>query len=328
MPANLPPQYFEAEKRFREARTTSDKLKCLEEMLTIMPKHKGTDKLRADLRRRISKLKDMGQARKGPGRRPPVYFLEKEGAGQVALLGLPNTGKSSLLAALTNAQPVIADYPFTTRIPLAGMMTYENVQIQLIDTPPVSPDYLEPWYPDLLRRADAWLLVVSLAECEVLDQVEQAEAILAPYKLGLKGYAEAPQDPDLRLKPTLVALNKGDLPLDPEEVALAQEILQDRFVTLVVSAKDRQGLAELKSAVFAILQLVRVYTRAPGRAANFDAPFVVPVNTTVQELASRIHKDFTQKFKYARVWGRETFEGQRVQRDYILHDGDIVELHF
>ena len=176
MPANLPPQYFEAEKRYREARTTRDKLKCLEEMLTIMPKHKGTDKLRADLRRRISKLKDMGQARKGPGRRPPVYFLEKEGAGQVALLGLPNTGKSSLLAALTNAQPVIADYPFTTRIPLAGMMTYENVQIQLIDTPPVSPDYLEPWYPDLLRRADAWLLVVSLAEGEVLDQVEQAEA--------------------------------------------------------------------------------------------------------------------------------------------------------
>ncbi|MFP3869155.1 MAG: GTPase [Desulfobacteraceae bacterium] len=328
MPANLPPQYFEAEKRYREAKSSSDKLKCLEEMLTIMPKHKGTDKLRADLRRRISKLKDMGQARKGPGRRPPVYLLDKEGAGQVALIGPPNTGKSSLLAALTNAQPVIADYPFSTRIPLAGMMIYENVQIQLIDTPPLSQDYLESWYPDLLRRADAWLLVTSPAEGDVLDQVEQAEAILAPYKLGLQGNSEELNpNPELRRKPTLVALNQADLALDPEEVALAQEILQERFVTLVVSAKDRRGLAELKAAVFATLQLVRVYTRAPGRAANFDAPFVVPVNTTVQELASRIHKDFTQSFKYARVWGEKTFEGQRVQRDYILHDGDIVELH-
>ena len=327
MPANLPPQYFEAEKRYREARTTRDKLKCLEEMLTIMPKHKGTDKLRADLRRRISKLKDMGQARKGPGRRTPVYLLEKEGAGQIALIGPPNTGKSSLIAALTNAQPLIADYPFSTRIPLAGMMTYENVQIQLIDTPPLSSDFLEPWYPDLLRRADAWVLVVSLADDEVLDQIEQAEAILAPFKLGLQGKAADSHNAELRGRPTMVVLNKVDQALDQEEVALAQEIIQERFVILAVSARARQGLSELKAAIFNILNLVRVYTRAPGRAVNFEAPFVLPVNTTVQELASRIHKEFAQKFKYARVWGRETFEGQRVQRDYVLNDGDIVELH-
>lgn len=327
MPANLPPQYFEAEKRLREAKTTSDKIRCLEDMLTIMPKHKGTDKLRADLRRRIAKLKDLGQARKGPGRRPPVYFIEREGAGQVALIGPPNTGKSSLLAALTNAQPLIADYPFSTRVPLAGMMRYENVQIQLIDTPPLSPDYLEPWYPDVLRRADAWLFVASLAE-DALEQLAQAEATLASYKLGLTRAAEAqPQKSGVTGKPTLVALNKVELALDGEEVALIEELLRERFVTLAVSVQARRGLTELKAAIFRMLNLVRVYTRAPGKAANFAAPFVLPANTTVEELASRIHKDFLGRLKYARVWGEETFEGQRVQRDYILHDGDIVELH-
>lgn len=326
MPANLPPQYFEAEKRYRGAKTTSEKLKCLEEMLTIMPKHKGTDKLRADLRRRIAKLKDLGQARKGPGRRPPVYLVDKEGAGQVALIGLPNTGKSSLLDVLTNAQPQIADYPFTTRVPLAGMMRYENVQIQLIDTPPLSPDYLEPWYPDLLRRADAWLLVLSLTD-DPLHQLEQMEAILAPYKLGLDGGLGSPSISEMRVKPSLVALNKADLAPDPEELTLYSEILRDRLVTLAVSARNRQGLAELKAAIFRALKLVRVYTRAPGKSANFEAPFVIPVNTTVEELAARIHKDFTKKYRYARIWGQETFEGQRVQRDYILHDGDVVELH-
>jgi ribosome-interacting GTPase 1 len=164
MPANLPPKYFEVEKRYREARSVSEKLKYLEEMLAVMPKHKGTDKLKADLRRRLAQLKDMGVSRKGPGRRTPIYLVDREGVGQVALLGPPNTGKSSLLAALTKAQPVIADYPYTTRTPLAGMMRFENVQVQLVDTPPLGEDYLEPWFPDLLRRADAFALVLAPPE--------------------------------------------------------------------------------------------------------------------------------------------------------------------
>lgn len=325
MPANLPPQYFEVEKRYREARSVSEKLRYLEEMLAIMPKHKGTDKLRADLRRRISQLKDLGTARKGPGRRTPVYLVPREGVGQVALIGPPNTGKSSLLAALTKAQPQIADYPFTTRTPLAGMMRFENVQVQLLDTPPLAADYLEPWFPDLLRRADAWALVLAPPE-DPLTQLETVKAILAQHQLTPREAGTSPPAGFIT-KDTLVILHKCDLLPDPEELALYLEVLQEHLPAYAVSAQERQGLERLRAAFFQVLKLVRIYTRAPGKAANFNSPFVVPTATTILELADRIHHDLAKNFKFARVWGRDTFEGQRVQRDYLLQEGDIVELH-
>lgn len=326
MPANLPPQYFEVEKRYREARSVSEKLKCLEEMLAIMPKHKGTDKLRADLRRRIAQLKELGSSRKGPGRRAPVYLIEREGVGQIALLGPPNTGKSSLLAALTNAQPVIAEYPYSTRIPQAGMMRYENVQIQLVDLPPLGEEYLEPWFPDLLRRADAFAVVVAPPE-DPGRQLAAVQDTLAQYQLALRKRDGAPAPGGSLSRPTLVILNKIDLLSDPEELDLYLEVLGEDFPVRPVSAKTGQGLAELRPALFEVLNVIRVYTRPPGKSANFNAPFVLPAQTTVLELAHRIHHDLGKNFKYARVWGKDTFEGQRVQRDYLLREGDIVEIH-
>lgn len=320
MPANLPPAYFEAEKRYREARSVSDKIRCLEEMLAIMPKHKGTDKLRADLRRRLSQLREMGSARHGPGRRAPVYLIDKEGVGQVALIGPPNTGKSSLLAALTKAQPLIAPYPFTTRTPLAGMMRFENVQVQLVDTPPLGGDFLEPWFPDLLRRADAWAIVLA-PPADPVAELDKLAAILAGYQLAFTPAA------GLTRRPALIILNQADLFDDPEEEALYLDVLRERLPTYPVSAETRRGLPELKPALFGILGLIRVYTRAPGKAANYNAPFVLPRNTTVLELAGRIHHDLARQFKFARVWGQETFPGQRVQRDYVLQEGDVVEIH-
>ncbi len=326
MPANLPPQYFEVEKRYREARSVSEKLKHLEEMLAIMPKHKGTDKLKADLRRRIAQLKDMGATRKGPGRRAPLYLVEREGVGQVVLLGPPNTGKSSLVAALTKAQPVIADYPYTTRIPLTGMMRFENVQVQLVDCPPLGEEYLEPWYPDLLRRADAFALILAPPE-DPAAQLEVLEATLARFHLALQGKNNAPPPAGLAARRALIVLNKVDLIPDPEEQELYLEVLGERFPVRAASALTGQGLAELRAALFEFLELVRVYTRAPGKAANFKSPFVVPARTTLYELADRIHKDLGKSFRFARVWGTGTFEGQRVQRDYLLQEGDIVEIH-
>ncbi len=326
MPANLPPQYFEVEKRYREARSASEKLRYLEEMLAIMPKHKGTDKLRADLRKRISQLKGLGKAGKGPGRRAPIYLVEREGVGQIALIGPPNTGKSSLLAALTKAQPQIADYPYTTRIPLVGMMRFENVQVQLLDNPALGNDYLEPWFPDLLRRADAWALVLAPPD-DPLAQCQALKTILSAYQLAPREQVDSALPPNLTRKPALAILNKADLLPDPEELDLYLKILTPHFPTLAVSALQGQGLQALRAALFKILNLVRVYTRAPGKPANFNSPFVVPARTTIQELASRIHYDIARNFKFARVWGQNTFEGQRVQRDYPLHEGDIVELH-
>ncbi len=323
MPANLPPPYFEAEKRYREAKSVSEKIRCLEEMMAIMPKHKGTDKLRADLRRRMAQLREMGAARHGPGRRAPIYLVEREGVGQIALLGPPNTGKSSLLAALTKAQPQIAPYPYTTRTPLAGMMKYENVQVQLVDTPPLGEASLEPWFPDLLRRADAWALILA-PPADPLEQLDALAAILAGYQLAFAPAAAAAKG---TVRPALAVLHKADLLPDPEELALYLELVRERLPAYPASAQTRQGLGELKAALFQILGLVRVYTRAPGKAANFNSPFVVPRHTTVQELASRIHHDLGRSFKFARVWGKETFDGQRVQRDYLLNEGDIVEIH-
>lgn len=326
MPANLPPQYFEVEKRYREARSVSEKLKYLEEMLAIMPKHKGTDKLKADLRRRVAQLKDMGASRKGPGRRTPTYLVEREGVGQVALIGPPNTGKSSLLAALTKAQPLIADYPYTTRTPLAGMMRYENVQVQLVDCPPLGEDYLEPWFPDLLRRADAFAVILA-PPADPDAQLGALEAILAQYQLALQGRNRPPAPTGFALRRALVVLHKADLLPNPEDLELYLEVLGEPFQVSVASAHTGRGLPELRATLFALLNLVRVYTRVPGKAANFKSPFVLPAQSTLQELADRIHHDLGRNFKFARVWGKDTFEGQRVQRDYLLREGDIVEIH-
>jgi hypothetical protein len=324
MPANLPPPYFEAEKRYREAKSVSDKIRCLEEMLAIMPKHKGTDKLRADLRRRLAQLKEMGSGRHGPGRRAPAYLVEREGVGQIVLLGPPNTGKSSLLAALTKAQPQIAPYPYTTRLPLAGMMKYENVQVQLVDTPPVGGDSWEPWLPDLLRRADAWALILAPPG----DPLEQLDALVVTLGGCHLTFSPPPDDAArLTARPALAVLHQADLLPDPEELNLYLELLRERLPAYPASAHTRQGLSELKACLFQILGLVRVYTRVPGKAANFNSPFVIPRRTTVQELATRIHHDLGRSFKFARVWGKETFDGQRVQRDYLLNEGDIVEIH-
>ena len=137
MPANLPPQYFAAEKRFRAAKTIPEKIEALEAMLAIMPKHKGTDKLRADLRGRMAKLSAEAERARATSRKGTSHYIRKEGAGQAVLVGLPNVGKSQLVAALTEATPEIGEYPFTTRSAIIGMMPFENVQIQLIDLPPL-----------------------------------------------------------------------------------------------------------------------------------------------------------------------------------------------
>src|SRR5437762_1488373 len=116
MPANLTPQYMDAERRFKEAQSVTDKIAALEEMMATIPKHKGTEKLQADLKKKMSAFrKESEQAKKG-GRRES-FVVEREGARQLALAGCPNSGKSQLLRALTHATPEVAEYPYTTRMP-------------------------------------------------------------------------------------------------------------------------------------------------------------------------------------------------------------------
>lgn len=326
MPTNLPPEYYDIEAQFRAATTAEEKVPLLEEMLSVIPKHKGTDHLRADLRRRLSKLKEEAQARKGGGKHTSAFYVEREGAGQVVLAGAVNVGKSALLAALSNATPEVADYPFTTWTPIPGMMPVDNVQIQLVDAPPLSRLHIEPEQFNLYVRADLILVVVDLQD-DPLQQLEDTVAILAEHRVVPAHLAHRYADLLRTLpKPFLVVVNKcDDQSLDGDFAALC-ELLQDDWSLVPVSAASGRNLEQLKQTVFEWLDIIRVYAKPPGREPDFTAPYVLSQGSTVEDFAGQVHKDFTENLKSARVWGEGVFDGQLVARDHVLHDGDVVEL--
>jgi ribosome-interacting GTPase 1 len=326
MPANLPPEYFETERRYRAAQSTAERIACLEELISTIPKHKGTDKLRAGYRRRLSKLKSSAQARKKVSKRDSAYRIDREGAGQVVVVGPTNVGKSALVAALTNATPDVVDSPFTTWQPTPGMMPVENVQIQLIDTPPLNRDYMEPELLDLIRRSDLMLLVVDL-QTDPVGQLEDTIALLEEHHIVPShlrdGYAE--QAPPTFV-PLLVLVNKYDGESADEDFEIFRRLLEGDWPLLPVSATTGRNLERLKRVVFDRLGIIRVYAKPPGRKPDLSAPFVLEIGSTVEEFARGVHQDFFEQLKSARVWGSAAFDGQMVGRDHVLDDGDVVEL--
>ena len=325
MPANLPPQYFEAEQRFRQAKTPEDKIEALEEMLAIMPKHKGTDKLKAMLRERISKLKDQAQ-KKGVARQKTAYDIEKEGPAQTVIIGPPNTGKSSLVKLITNASPEVADFPHTTHKPTPGMAQYENIQFQLIDTPPLTKDYTEPALADLIRRADIVVILLDLS-ADPMQQLEETLHILHSFRI----YSEACTIPkDLRkpprIKKMLVVVNKMDRKEDKETLDIFSELSGIKLPCIGISTRTGQNVTVFLNKLYELSGIIRVYTKPPGKEADRKSPFLVPSGSTLADLAGKVHNDFVSKLKYARAWGKSVRDGQMVQRDYVLQDGDVVEL--
>ncbi len=326
MPTNLPPEYFDAEKRYRSGKTPADKLACLEEMLSIVPKHKGTDKLRADLRRRVSKLKSAAQAKKSLGRHESAYHINKEGAGQVVIVGATNVGKSALVASATNATPEVADFPHTTWKPTPGMMPVENIQIQLIDTPPLSTEWVEPQMMDLIRRCDLVLLMVDL-QTDPLQQLEDSIALLESHRIVPLRLKDRYRDRrGISPVPFLILANKNDGPQTDENLEIFRELLADNWPLVSASVKTNRNMEQLKLTLVERLNIIRVYTKSPGKKPDLTAPFVLKKGSTMADFAGKVHQDFTRKLKSAKVWGPAVFDGQMVQRDYVLHDGDIVEL--
>ena len=326
MPTNLPPEYFEAEKRYREARSPADKIARLEELLGTVPKHKGTDKLRADMRRRLSKLREAAQTRKQVSKRESAFHIDREGAAQVVVVGPTNVGKSALVGALTNATVEVAESPYTTWQPAPGMMPLEDIQIQLIDTPPLSRDFVEPQLLDLIRRADLILLVVDL-QTDPLQQLEDTISLLRENRivpLRLKHVSH--EERGVTFKPVLVLVNKNDDDTWDEDVEIFRELLEDEWPMLPVSASTGRNLERLKQVLFKRLEIIRVYAKPPGREPDLSAPFVLKKGSTVEDLAGKIHKDFLDELKAARVWGSAVHDGQMVGRDHVLADGDVVEL--
>jgi ribosome-interacting GTPase 1 len=326
MPTNLPPDAQEAERRYRAAIDPDEKLVCLEEYISLIPKHKGTDHLRADLRRKLSKLKEASQVRKKAARQTSPYYIDQEGAGQVVVVGPTNVGKSSLLVRLTNATPEVSEAPYTTWGPAPGMMNVGNVQIQLIDTPPLNPDYVEPEMMSLMRRADMILLMVDL-HSDPLHQLEQSVALLEEQRIiPAHRWERYPDSPRLSFVPLLVLVNKHDDVDAAEDYEIFCALLEEEWPCLPISTITGYNLEPMKWKVFDQLGIVRIYSKVPGREPDRTSPFVMEKGGTVEDFARKIHQDFYHNLKSARVWGSGVHDGQLVGRDHVLHDQDVVEL--
>lgn len=329
MPANLSQPYLEAEQRYRRASTLEEKTTALEEMIALLPKHKGTEKIFADLKSKLAKLRKGADKKTGPARHASEYVIEREGAGQIMLLGAPNSGKSALVASVTNAPVEVTDYPFATRKPVPGAMRFEDVRIQLVDAPSISPEFLDPFLLPIVRTTDAALLCVDLGSPDCLDQPDWVIRPMqaARIDLGKGQVSTTPRNQSPKFLPTLVVATKADAPGADEALELLEEALENRFPILPVSIKRPETLSALARRCFDLFGIVRVYSKIPGKDPDLSAPFLLPEGATLLDFAQKVHKDFLHRLGYARVWGVGKYDGQRVARDYRVQDRDVVELH-
>ena len=316
MPANLTPQYMEAEKRFKQAESVPDRIAALEEMMATIPRHKGTEKLQAELKKKMSTLRKEAEVGK-KGAKRESFAVDREGARQLVLTGAPNSGKSQLLRVLTHATPEVAEYPYTTRTPIPGMLLFENVRLQLIDLPPISPEYTESWVPQIIRNADAVLWVLDLSDDDILEKLEETRRFLAE--------AHA----DLTNRKVLMVGNKSDAPESAERAGIVREVYGTAFPMTTISASTASSveIEEFKRLVYDFLDVVRVYTKAPGKKPDFTDPYVVARGSTVLDVAEKVHRDFGENLKYARIWGEGKVDGIMVPRDFVISEGDVLELH-
>lgn len=325
MPANLTPEYEKAEQRYRQAASDEERVAALQDMLATIPKHKGTEKMQADLKRRLSQLRKAGQ-KSLPSKGPDPFHIPKSGAGQVALVGPPNTGKSSLLAATTNAEAKVAEYAFTTVVPQPGMWTQDDVQIELVDTPPLTAEHVPTGLMGTVRNADVVCVVVEAGDA-ALDQTEMVLGVLRERAVTLRTVPRSGLNTvEASARPGLILLNKADSG-EPGAAAALRELYGGGLDVLSVSAQTKQGLDAWFRRLWELLAKVRVYSKEPGKPAQMQKPFVLPAGSTVADLARQIHRDLPDTMKFVRLWGHSRFEGQPVHRTEVLRDRDIVEIH-
>ncbi len=331
MPANLTPQYLEAEERFKRATSDDEKLACLEEMMRIIPKHKGTEKMRKDMKTRMAKLRQKLEGPKkssGAAKAAAIDHVEKHGAAQIIVLGPPNCGKSSFLNAVTAAEPEIADYPYTTRKPMPGMMNHETVQFEIVDLPPIAPDFYENWMTNIIRNGDVLILMADIAADDMLEGIDAVISKLDELKMILIK-KEIPEEylGSQFCKKTVLVANKCDVDDAADNIEILRELYSDRFTIIPVSCTVGTSLDRLKDHIFDILQIMRVYTKTPGRDVDYKDPVVLSIGSTVEDAALAIHKDFAHKLQFAKLWGEGKFDGQRVTSKFVLSDKDVVEFH-
>lgn len=329
MAANLTPQYLEAEADYKKAQSAEERLACLKKMYQLVPKHKASEKLQADLKTKISDAKEeVEKERKNPKKVGVSYKIPRQGAGQYLIVGAPNAGKSRLLTRLTRATPEVAAFPFTTREPVPGMMDWEDARVQLIDTPPITPDFMESYVSSMVRSGDAAILMVDLADDDGPFAAEAVMAKLAETKTMLVGQPPKEiEDPRIHYCRTLLVANKLDADGATDRLDIVRELFGERFPIHAISAEHGTNLEELRTAIYQFLHVIRVYTKLPGKPPDLTSPYTCPVGSTLLEMSACVHRDFADNLKHARIWGTGVFDGQTVKRDHVLHDKDVVELH-
>ena len=338
MPTNVTAEYKKAEAAFRQAREPRERLDCLREMLRTIPKHKGTEHLQADIKSRIKQLsEELSGPKKGGRRSGPSHVVRPAGAAQLCLIGPPNAGKSSLHSRLTGSRTEVGPYPFTTQLPVPGMLGFEDIQFQLVDLPPVSEEFMEPWLVATLQPSDGVLLVIDINDPACVEQLPAILAKLAEKKIFLRpnwpGLAvatepETDEDDPFRLElPTLLVANKSDLDPDAGEVDILQELIGLRFPAVTVSAETGEGLEEFGPFLFRALEVVRVYSKTPGKPPDMGQPFTLRRGETVQDVARLVHREIARDLKFARIWGKNVYDGQQTGPEHPVDDGDVVELH-
>lgn len=328
MPANLPPQYYKAEDQYRQAQSAKEELEALQLMLQLMPKHKGTDRLQADLKTKISETrKDAEEEQKAPkgGR---SFRIPRQGSGQIVVLGGPNAGKSRVIAELTNAEPAVAEYPFTTHEPLPAMMPWEDVRVQLIDTPPISAQHIDPWLVGMVRAADAALLCFDGSSDDAPEHTADVLRQLDSRKTKLSSRTGLDEDSFAVVNVrTLLCVTRGDDPDAAMRLEFLRELVPHDFPTVFVEFDREESREALRTELFRLLHVIRVYTRKPGTKAEYIDPYTIAEGGTVEDLAYRIHRDMAETVTSARVWGDSARDGQTVGREHPLCDRDMVELH-
>ncbi len=327
MPANLTPDYYKAEEWYRSATTNDEKILALEQMLAVMPKHKGTEHLQADLKRKLSQLRDAATQQKKTGKHVDVFHVPPTGAGQVVLLGMPNTGKSAILAALTNAKVNVADFPFATHAPVPGMVKHEDVQIQLVDMPPITADYMAPGQVGTYRNCDVIAIVIDLSQ-----DVEEQILILFDFLESRSLLADAETDAtdgqgNVRGRKAFCLCTKADIATDGA-FELAQKSCEKHLPFVKISVETGEGMDAFGKFLFDELGIIRVYAKPPGKPPDMNDPFTLPLGATVHDLARTIHRELAEKLKSAKCWGSGVYDGQNVHLTHELHDKDVVELHF
>ncbi len=327
MPANLTPEYFKAEQWFRSATTNDEKILALEQMLAVIPKHKGTDHMRADLRRKLSKLKEVGTQKSVTAKHVDVFHVRRSGSGQIVLLGTPNSGKSTIVAALTNAKVNVADFPFATGAPVPGMMQYEDIQIQLVDMPPITAEHSAPGQVGTYRNCDLIAMAIDLSQ-DIEEQIPVLLDFLESRRLLIDEQTPALDDSGNMLgRKAFCICTKGDI-ADESAFEKVQKLCKGRFNCIKVSAENSEDIKRMADTLFSELGIIRVYSKPPGEKVDMKEPFTLPAGSTVMDLAQAIHRDLVEKFRYARIWGTGVYDGQKCQRNHVLNDKDVIELHF